>query len=861
MNPSPPPDPAPSSQPKPKDAASDPAPAKDSAVPKVPVMDPLELRLLSVHLVRGILGAPVIPLGGKEGKAPLLVGFPDLRIEDQDDATAEEYCERGNVGMQTGKVDVLDIDPKDGETVEQVKADLGLSDVVTVEVSTPRGGRHLYFAPSPVPLGNSVKKLHPSLDVRTVGGQVVLPGSVNPKNGKAYAWLPGRAPDEVPLAPFPAHLLKEVKPKASPKKPKAPKASQPEAVPASHFDLGPLPEGVTEEDVVEQLREKAPKWLEIDARVVAGLAEDCEERNDTLNRKAFHCHGLACLGLLDADAVDEALGSAAKECGLEEKEVWLTLQSAAKAAAEKGVDPAFWSVAVYAAKAHALWRKVRVEREILQKGGELHAVVRLAEEKLIEAGELIYVRGGELVHPIRVEEDSQDDEAVRRKKGSIIIQPVSSSWLMMAMTRTADWKRITRKGEIYDADPDKKYPECLLALKDWKFPGLRGVVGTPTLRRDGSVLQVPGYDAASGLLFDPCGVKFPQVPENPTKEEGERGLFLLDSLIEKFPFVDDDHKATFYSACLSGLIRKSLRACPAHAFDSPQVASGKTKLCEIVGILMTGVAPPAVSQGATNEEDEKRMSSMLRVGDPLIMLDNVTRVVEGDFMNSLLTSEFVDVRPLCTSTMLKLPTDVLVLLNGLNVTIAADLTRRMVKCRLDAKMERPEERSFDFEPCERARARRAEIVAGLLTALRAYVVAGRPNPLPKVGSFEEWNLVRETLAWYGRGDPNKTRIVMRNEDPRREADLELLRLWHELLGSKQVTVGELGKMLESQHASVRPLRDALMSISNPKEWSAHAVSLALRQRMDKVVGNFALRQAKEKDAHAKAPRWWVEKSQ
>ena len=68
---------------------------------------------------------------------------------------------------------------------------------------------------------------------------------------------------------------------------------------------------------------------------------------------------------------------------------------------------------------------------------------------------------------------------------------------------------------------------------------LRGVTTAPTLRAEGSILQTPGYDVASGLIFDPCGVVFPDVPEEPTQEEALAAIAKFDPLFAEFPFVDE----------------------------------------------------------------------------------------------------------------------------------------------------------------------------------------------------------------------------------------------------------------------------------------------------------------------------------
>ena len=71
----------------------------------------------------------------------------------------------------------------------------------TVEVVTPRPGRHLYLRAAGVSNGRG--RLPQGLDVRGLGGYVLLPPSLH-ENG-VYEWR--TAPDEVPIASAPAWLL------------------------------------------------------------------------------------------------------------------------------------------------------------------------------------------------------------------------------------------------------------------------------------------------------------------------------------------------------------------------------------------------------------------------------------------------------------------------------------------------------------------------------------------------------------------------------------------------------------------------------------------------------------------------------
>jgi Bifunctional DNA primase/polymerase, N-terminal len=75
----------------------------------------------------------------------------------------------------------------------------------TVESRTGGGGRHLYYAHPGGHVGNRAG-LRPGIDLRGDGGCIVLPPSIHP-SGNAYAWVPGHAPGERPLAALPAFFL------------------------------------------------------------------------------------------------------------------------------------------------------------------------------------------------------------------------------------------------------------------------------------------------------------------------------------------------------------------------------------------------------------------------------------------------------------------------------------------------------------------------------------------------------------------------------------------------------------------------------------------------------------------------------
>jgi len=112
-----------------------------------------------------------------------------------------------NLGVAGGgmsRLVVLDFDTP--EAIDALTARYGARPP-TWTATTPRGGRHEFFTyPGPVSLGNTVAKLAPHVDTRGVHGYVVAAPSAL-RDGRGYAWVPGRSPADLERAALPVALL------------------------------------------------------------------------------------------------------------------------------------------------------------------------------------------------------------------------------------------------------------------------------------------------------------------------------------------------------------------------------------------------------------------------------------------------------------------------------------------------------------------------------------------------------------------------------------------------------------------------------------------------------------------------------
>lgn len=479
---------------------------------------------------------------------------------------------------------------------------------------------------------------------------------------------------------------------------------------------------------------------------------------------------------------------------------------------------------------------------IAVRGGFMPQAVDAAEQALIREGVGIYQRFDSLVRVVRLTV-RVDEEGVGRDSGALILKPVTSPWLREQFARVARWEQPTAKGKMKRIDPPPDAASAYLArVGEWKLRFLQGITQSPTLRVDGTVLQEPGYDLLSGLLYDPGSTVFPQVADTPPQDVARVALDVLANPFRGFSFAEDADRSVALAAVLTALVRPMFPAAPMFALDAPTAGTGKSLLAETIGLVATGHKPAMMSQGKSDEENEKRLSSVLMAGDQVVVIDNCRYAIEGDFLCTMLTQELVQPRVLGKSEMRRLPTRCLVMATGNNLVLSGDVTRRALICRLNAGMERPDQRQFDFDPRQEAVSDRPRLVAAGLTILRSYIAAGRPNPMDRVGSFEQWNLVREALVWVGCADPALTRDRVLADDPQKEVLIDLLRLWRQALGDRQVTLIELAALAERDEGGlVRKLAEELAANTRfHNSFNARSVGRFLAKHLDRIADGLAL---------------------
>ena len=493
----------------------------------------------------------------------------------------------------------------------------------------------------------------------------------------------------------------------------------------------------------------------------------------------------------------------------------------------------------------------------------------------------LYQRGRNLVRVTNEGATSKSNEKkIQRDPKAPKIEILPTPWVRTRMADMATWMSY-REGEGWKrAHPPKWAVDAVATAGHWDgIRPLEGVIETPTLRPQGTILATPGYDDATGLLFQPIG-PVDAVPENPTTVDVQRAVDEILELVADFPFASDAHRSAWFCALLTPFLRHAFAGpVPMMLFDANVRAAGKTLLTSVIGVLVLGRQIPVTTLPKDEDERRKRITAFVLAGDGVVLIDNVEGILGGAVLNAALTATQWDDRILGVSkTTGSLPLLIMFLVTGNNSQLGADTSRRTIHCRLSSTEEKPEERS-DFRQADllaHVRQHRPRLVAACLTICRGYFAAverGEQRPesmkLTAMGSFEGWTLVRRVLVHAGLPDPLQTQVTLSQT-----ADTELRKLrgliegLAEVAGEEKLKLSaaqilakcdpsEAGKGGGQKSATGAALREVLVEHYSGKDAKlpdARSLGYALRHFVDRIVDGKAIRT----EAGGRVAKWWVD---
>ncbi|NCC04980.1 MAG: bifunctional DNA primase/polymerase [Proteobacteria bacterium] len=246
-------------------------------------------------------GKPVFPCNIK--KRPMTEhGYLDATLDP--DIINEMFSRSGvaGIGMPTGRVSglvVIDRDRKNGldgiAACQDLELDLGPLPE-TLRQRTGSGGDQIFFPyPDGVEVPCSASKVGPGIDIRSDGGYVVLPPSVNESG--SYVWLNRLQP-----APLPQSWIVRLARK-------------------------PRPEHSRQCPTISATLSTRYGAVALEAECMAVASEPSGGRNARLNAAAYVIGQLVAGGELVESEAQAALEQAAAACGLGDHEAQRTIQS------------------------------------------------------------------------------------------------------------------------------------------------------------------------------------------------------------------------------------------------------------------------------------------------------------------------------------------------------------------------------------------------------------------------------------------------------------------------------------------------------------------------------------------------------
>ena len=803
---------------------------------------------IDVALAIAAAGLPVFPCG--KTKKPSISkkngghGFHDAIVDAAQIRALFGQTNAYLVGVPTGEpsgFDVLDFDYRHGASAWEAANAHRIPP--TRSHRTMSGGKHLLFRHAPG-VRNLASKFADGMDVRGDGGYIIHP----PSTGYTVD-------QDVPVAEWPQWLLEIVL---------APPPAKPETAPHVPVDLDSKRLDGFVKAVLDKVR-------------AAGEGQ----KHFTLRNAALSLGGVqSAAGLSDGyliSALCDALPKTVKDWngakatiewglanGRKRPVVLPDRDHHAKLNGNSRADPrpepppfdGFDPNSPFAAPAPAA-----SPRPITVYAGERHKAADAGLAALVAAGEAFYQRDKSMVRAAVCKAKSSDGRIVSVPG----IVPVTLPMLARALGQATRWERPNKKGALIRIDPPKEVVEQIGAMVGhWPFPPLAGVIGTQTIRPDGTLLLSEGYDEATGLyLMAPP--QLPPVPDRPERKHAETALALLADLLSEFPFSDKTSHSVAISMMMTPVLRGALApAVPMHVVTAPQPGTGKSYLQDTASVIATGECCAVIALAPKEDETEKRLISAALGGFPIIAIDNVNGILTGTFLAQVTERPIMLLRPLGGSPNVRIPNVFTVFANGNNLTATADLVRRTLRCSLDSDLENPEDRQFSRNPVAMIMEDRGKYVAACLVIARAYLASGSPDKRPRLPSFGAWSdLVRSALVWLGCADPVASMDLSRADDPTRQARTAMFDAWATEIGIDGIgiTTGEIVEYANSfdSRGFVRPaLRAACMTIARDRAGTgiqADRLGQWLRKAANNRAAGYKLLVDRRDE---KRPKWLLE---
>ena len=394
------------------------------------------------------------------------------------------------------------------------------------------------------------------------------------------------------------------------------------------------------------------------------------------------------------------------------------------------------------------------------RGGRSFALLRQPQTVNIEEGRL----ADAVNDTIEIMKRSPDIFCSNDKLGRVIdgvfVEMDEYRLLMWCANHVAFSMWTHRKGNSVQItiDPTARLLKTILSEAPRSVKKLNAIRNVQAMRLDGSLITAIGYDEQTGILLDTYDDLLDLATvQYPTLKQVKNCIDFLMQPFQYFDFVAPVDRAILLSALLTSTVSSIVPTRPAFAFDAPSKGSGKTLLAQCIAYLIDGQEPVITPTNSKQSEDEikKALFSAVRENKGAYVWDNILGQLDSPSFAGILTGAVISDRVLGKSQTATAKNNTTFILTGNNLTLAGELPRRILKCRIDPNTPTPFNREFDFNPLDKIKQRRAHYIAAALVVMRGWITAkanGIPPVKGKLASFEQWDdLVRQPVAWIAAG--------------------------------------------------------------------------------------------------------------
>jgi hypothetical protein len=261
-------------------------------------------------------------------------------------------------------------------------------------------------------------------------------------------------------------------------------------------------------------------------------------------------------------------------------------------------------------------------------------------------------------------------------------------------------------------------------------------VRLPVVRKDGIIELLPeGYDQATHTLTTSAAT----YSENMTFAAG---LAVIQDLFSEFEFADGERSRAVAISALLGLYAVQLVPAselrPMFVYTKNAEGAGATicTACAVVPVL--GYLPTGVKAG-DDDEMRKLLSTTIREGSPVLLLDNMKGRLDSAALESFVSTPTWKDRLLGSNESVTGENNVTVFVTANGLTISPDARRRSLFTELHLSEERAEDRIFRRPLSVPAlRSMRCEILAACWSLVKNWDEKGRPKPSRSHSAFPVW---------------------------------------------------------------------------------------------------------------------------